>query len=74
MTDAVVVLHPSDAASLGINEGARLELQCCGETLVLPVRFSAQLPAGQIGLPLGLPGIPPYLSGATIDKLQEAAQ
>lgn len=74
MTEALVVLHPSDAATLGVNEGARLELQCCGETLVLPVRFSAQLPAGQVGLPLGLPGIPPFLSGATIDKLQEAAQ
>ena len=74
MTEASAVLHPSDAATLGINEGARLELHCCGETLVLPVRFSAQLPEGQVGLPLGLPGIPPYLSGATIEKLQEAAQ
>ncbi len=74
MSEAVMVINPQEGEKLGINEGARLELQCSGETVNLPVHFSAALPAGQVGLPLGMPGVPLFLSGATIEKLQEAAQ
>jgi len=74
MSEAVMVINPQEGEKLGINEGARLELQCGGETVNLPVHFSAALPAGQVGLPLGMPGVPLFLSGATIEKLQEAAQ
>jgi len=51
-----------------------VQFNCQGETLRLPVRFSSTLQAGQVGLPLGLPGIPPFLSGAAVDNMQEAAQ
>ena len=74
MTEACVVLNQGEAEKLGITRGTWLELPCAGETLRLPVRFSATLPAGQAGLPLGMPGVPLFLSGATIEKLQEAAQ
>lgn len=74
MAPAALVINPADAEKLGVNNGASVELVCAGETLRLPVRFSAALQAGQVGLPLGMPGVPPFLAGAQIDKLQEAAQ
>lgn len=74
MPEPYVMVNPADAAKLGVNAGASVEFSCAGETLRLPVRFSATLQAGQVGLPLGMPGIPPFLLGANIDKMQEAAQ
>ncbi|MGK3116667.1 NADH-quinone oxidoreductase subunit NuoG [Candidatus Pantoea formicae] len=74
MSPATLVINPADAEKLGVNNGSAVELVCAGETLRLPVRFSASLQAGQVGLPLGMPGVPPFLSGAQVDKLQEAAQ
>ncbi|MCA1176066.1 MULTISPECIES: NADH-quinone oxidoreductase subunit NuoG [unclassified Pantoea] len=74
MSPATLVINPADAEKLGVNNGSAVELVCAGETLRLPVRFSTSLQAGQVGLPLGMPGVPPFLSGAQIDKLQEAVQ
>lgn len=74
MPQPMLVINQSDAAKLGVNEGTAVEFTCSGETLRLPVRFSSALQPGQIGLPLGMPGVPPFLAGAHIDKLQEAAQ
>ncbi|MBS0880297.1 NADH-quinone oxidoreductase subunit NuoG [Pantoea sp. JGM49] len=74
MSPATLVINPADAEKLGVNNGSAVELVCAGETLRLPVRFSTSLQAGQVGLPLGMPGVPPFLSGAQVDKLQEAAQ
>ncbi|WP_039659734.1 MULTISPECIES: NADH-quinone oxidoreductase subunit NuoG [Pantoea] len=74
MTEPALVINPEDAAKLGVNNGAAVEFSCAGETVRLPVRFSASLQAGQIGLPLGMPGVPPFLANGKIDTLQEAAQ
>lgn len=74
MPQPMLVINPQDAAKLGVNAGAAVEFTCSGETLRLPVRISSALQPGQIGLPLGMPGVPPFLAGAHIDKLQEAAQ
>ena len=74
MPQPAIVINPADAATLGVNAGAALELNCAGETLRLPVRFSDAVQAGQVGLPLGMPGVPPFLSGADIETLREAAQ
>ncbi|WP_337009991.1 NADH-quinone oxidoreductase subunit NuoG [Pantoea sp. AS142] len=74
MAQPTLVINPEDAAKLGVNNGAAVEFSCAGETLRLPVRFSASLQAGQIGLPLGMPGVPPFLANGKIDTLQEAAQ
>jgi len=74
MPQPMLVINPQDAAKLGVNAGAAVEFTCSGETLRLPVRLSSALQPGQIGLPLGMPGVPPFLAGAHIDKLQEAAQ
>ncbi len=74
MAQPMLVINPDDAAKLGVNNGASVELICAGETLRLPVRFSSALQAGQVGLPLGMPGVPPFLANGNIEKLQEAAQ
>ncbi|MDW8846877.1 NADH-quinone oxidoreductase subunit NuoG [Erwinia sp. MMLR14_017] len=74
MPEPYVMVNPADAAKLGVNAGSSVEFSCAGETLRLPVRFSETLQAGQVGLPLGMPGIPPFLLGANVDKMQEAAQ
>ncbi len=74
MPEACVVVNPVDAAKLGVNAGTTVEFSCSGETLRLPVRFSEALQPGQIGLPLGMPGIPPFLSGADIENLRETVQ
>ncbi|KAA8997020.1 NADH-quinone oxidoreductase subunit NuoG [Affinibrenneria salicis] len=74
MPDPYVVINPADAALLGVNPGALLELTCAGQTLRLPLRLSDGLEAGQVGLPLGLPGIAPVLAGETVENLREAAQ
>lgn len=74
MPEPYVMVNPADAMKLGVNAGTAIEFSCAGETLRLPVRLSETLQAGQVGLPVGLPGIPPFLAGARIDNLQEAAQ
>jgi NADH-quinone oxidoreductase subunit G len=74
MPQAYVMVNPADAAQLGVNAGSQVEFTCAGQTLRLPVRLSETLSQGQVGLPLGLPGIPPILVGATVENLREAAQ
>ncbi|MGA9617532.1 MAG: molybdopterin dinucleotide binding domain-containing protein, partial [Serratia proteamaculans] len=74
MPDAYVMVNPTDAAALGVNAGALVEFSCAGQTLRLPVRLSETLAQGQVGLPLGLPGISPVLVGATVENLREATR
>ncbi len=69
-----VMVNPTDAAQLGVNAGSQVEFTCAGQLLKLPVRLSETLNQGQLGLPLGLPGIPPILVGTTVENLREAAQ
>ncbi|RAT26963.1 NADH-quinone oxidoreductase subunit G [Lonsdalea populi] len=74
MPQPYAMVNPADAARLGVNPGALLEIVCDGQTLRLPVKVSAELRQGQVGLPLGLPGIAPVLAGATVETMREAAQ
>ncbi len=74
MPQPYVMVNPVDAAQLGVNAGSQVEFTCGGQTLSLPVRLSETLSQGQVGLPLGLPGIPPVLVGATVENLREAAR
>jgi NADH-quinone oxidoreductase subunit G len=65
MTPASAVLTPADAAKLGVAEGAALQITLDGgATVRLPVLLRNDQPAGTVGLPFGLPGIPPF-DGAT---------
>lgn len=74
MPQAYVAVNPADAAQLGVNAGAMVEFNCAGQQLRLPVRLSEGLAPGQLGLPLGLPGIPPVLVGTKVENLREAAR
>ena len=63
---AYVALNVADAQRLGIEHQslARVEL---GEYLLsLPAKVRIDLPEGSVGLPTGLPGIPPLVAGASV--------
>lgn len=72
MPQPVLRLNPADAAKLGINEGAQVSFTWQGHTVSLPLALAVGLTQGQVGLPMGLPGIAPVLAGAQLDNLQEA--
>ena len=69
-----VALAAEEAARLGVNEGALLNLTLGDTMLRLPLRVRDDLGVGLIGLPVGLPGIPAGIAGAYATALQEAAQ
>jgi NADH-quinone oxidoreductase subunit G len=74
MTEPYIKLNPSDAAKLGVNAGSLISFSYEGQTLSLPLQLSEGLAAGQVGLPMGMPGIAPVLAGACLENLQEAGQ
>lgn len=53
-----IAMNPSDARQLGIIEGSEVELQCGKTAVRFPAKIDDTLPAGNIGYPVGLPGIP----------------
>ena len=74
MPQPYVALAEAEASRLGIAAGGLLELTLGGQALLLPVRISAELPLGVVGLPAGLPGIPPLTAASQVTGLKEAAQ
>jgi NADH-quinone oxidoreductase subunit G len=71
MPESYIMLSRQDADKLGVTDGKTLAFNCQGAELTLSARISANLQPGQVGLPLGLPGISPALIGKTIDNLRE---
>ena len=67
------VLATEDAQRLGIAEGQLLSVNTPAGELVLPVRVSAQLAKGLLGLPSGFEGIPGGIFQTTINDLKGAA-
>jgi NADH-quinone oxidoreductase subunit G len=74
MPEPYVALARDEAARLGVNDGALLALRVNGQALRLPLKVRDDLAIGLVGLPLGLPGIPAVIAGASVTLLQEAAQ
>ncbi|WGL63111.1 NADH-quinone oxidoreductase subunit NuoG [Pseudomonas sp. CW003PS] len=74
MPEPYVALARDEAACLGVNDGALLALRVNGQALRLPLKVRDDLAIGLVGLPLGLPGIPAVIAGASVTLLQEAAQ
>ena len=72
MPQPYIKLNPADAAKLGVNAGARIAFSYDGQTISLPLIISEGLAAGQVGLPMGMPGIAPVMAGGRLDNLQEA--
>ena len=50
-----VALNPDDAARLQVNAGDTVEIQTTKESLSVPLRLDSSLPAGILGVPVGLP-------------------
>ncbi|WPC03250.1 NADH-quinone oxidoreductase subunit NuoG [Pseudomonas benzenivorans] len=71
---AYVALGRAEASRLGVDEGALLDLTLNGQPLRLPLRMHEDLACGLVGLPAGLPGIPPAIAGAAVTAIREAAQ
>lgn len=69
-----VALAKAEAERLGANDGALLSLTLNGQALCLPLQIDEELAIGLVGLPVGLPGIPPVIAGAVVTGVQEAAQ
>ncbi|WP_374416505.1 NADH-quinone oxidoreductase subunit NuoG [Ectopseudomonas oleovorans] len=74
MPEPYVALAREEATRLGVNDGALLALRINGQALRLPLQVRDDLAVGLVGLPLGLPGIPAAVAGASVTLLQEAAQ
>ena len=72
MPEPYIKLNPADAAKLGVNAGAKVSFSYEGQTISLPLVISEGLVEGQVGLPMGMPGIAPVLAGARLENLQEA--
>ncbi len=73
MPEPYVMINHHDAEHLNVKEGAMMTFDCEGQQLRLTVRLSGNLAQGQIGLPLGMPGIPPVLAGKSVNNLREVA-
>ncbi|MDM4771353.1 NADH-quinone oxidoreductase subunit NuoG [Solimonas sp. SE-A11] len=63
-------LNVGDAARLGVNHAELVSITLDGQTFSLPARVRPDLPAGVLGLPVGLAGVPPLKAGsaATVAK------
>ncbi|VFP79512.1 NADH-quinone oxidoreductase subunit G [Candidatus Erwinia haradaeae] len=71
MPEPYLMMNLQDAEKLGIHEGSSIECQCCGEDFFLPVFFSPNLQSGQIGMPIGFPGLFLSLCGEDLCNLRQ---
>ncbi len=72
MPEAYIMLNTQDAENLAVKAGTVLEFSYGGQIYRLPVRLSYHLAPGQIGLPLGMPGIAPTMAGMAVKNLRRA--
>ncbi|URJ27678.1 NADH-quinone oxidoreductase subunit NuoG [Candidatus Blochmanniella camponoti] len=70
MPNPYVMLNQLDALQLKIQKNMLLKFTCADQILCLPIKFSTNLPTGHIGLPLGFPDIPLFLSGMYAQDVQ----
>ena len=74
MPQPYLALAEAEAQRLGVAEGATVEATLRERQLVLTVRIIEELPLGVVGLPAGLPGIPPLNTASVITGLKGVAQ
>lgn len=73
MPEPYIMLNEKDAAAIGLAAGTQAEFSYEGQTFNLTVRVSKNLSSGQIGLPLGMPGIAPAMAGVSVNNLRRGA-
>ena len=66
MPQAYVALNVADAQRLGIEHQALTRVELGDYVLSLPAKVRVDLPAGSVGLPVGLDGVPPLTAGAAV--------
>ena len=66
-----MALNPADAARLGVGAGELIGVHVAGQTLRLTVQMRPDLAPGVIGVPVGLPGVPPVPAGAVATLTRE---
>ncbi|HEY0974521.1 MAG TPA: NADH-quinone oxidoreductase subunit NuoG [Solimonas sp.] len=62
--EIAVTLNAADAARLGVNGHAQLEID--GQTVTLATRLSETLPSGYVGVPAGASGVPYFVGGTAV--------
>jgi len=72
MPEAYIMLNIQDAENLVVKAGTVLEFSYGGRIYRLPVRLSYHLAPGQLGLPLGMPGIAPTMAGMAVKNVRRA--
>lgn len=73
MDNAYLTVSESDAIALALSQGQQAMFTYEGREFTLPVKISAHLTQGQIGLPLGMAGISPSLVGVSVRQLRGIA-
>ena len=61
-----VAINVADAQRLGIEHQSQTRVEFGDYSLSLPAKVRVDLPAGSVGLPVGLAGIPPLLADAVV--------
>ncbi|MBK4764899.1 MAG: NADH-quinone oxidoreductase subunit NuoG [Pantoea sp. Brub] len=69
--DPILLLNKEDAYKLKFSNNIIVQFTCLGQIFKFPIKTSSKLQSGQIGLPIGMPGVPLFLINRNIDNLQE---
>jgi NADH-quinone oxidoreductase subunit G len=70
---AYAAISMQDAARLGVQENATVIVRIANQNIRLPIKISATLAIGSLGLPVGLVGIPAFVGETWAQVMQEAA-
>lgn len=63
MPASYIMFNILDAKKLNMQKNMLVTFKCIDQIVSLPIRLSVNLPLGHIGLPIGFPDIPVFLSG-----------
>jgi NADH-quinone oxidoreductase subunit G len=67
-----VAISIADAERIGVKDNATVIVRILNDNLRLPVRVSATLATGSLGLPVGLKGMPAFVGETWAQVMQEA--
>lgn len=68
-----VAISTQDAARLGVQENTSVIVRVANKNMRLPVKISATLALGSLGLPVGLEGMPAFTGETWAQVMQEAS-
>lgn len=70
IANPVLIMNSQDATKLNIHTGSVVQFNYLKQIIKLPIYCSEYLSSGQLGVPVGMPGIPMFLVGANVDILK----